>query len=264
MELQRVDVLELVDEQVAVLPVLDRGEVAVVADRASALDEHVVEVDERALALDPLVALVDRGDDRRRQRRPAARLVARAGVRRGIDHPCLGPFDLGRDVGGLHELTGAAALAGLADERGEDAGLAVEQRWRRDPGVGPPLPELRERDRVEGARVGMAPQAERAEPGPELARRLAGERDDEDVAGIGGPRGEAVRDAAREHSGLAGAGAGDDAERRARARDRGALRFVEVGQQVHRGHLREGVGHCRWPLIAIPRACGERRWGKRS
>ncbi len=243
---------------------LDRGEVAVVADRASALDEHVVEVDERAFALHPLVALVDRGDDRRRQRWPAARLVARTGVRRGIDHPCLGPFDLGRDVGGLHELTGAAALAGLADERGEDAGLAVEQRWRRDPGVGPPLPELRERDRVEGARVGMAPQAERAEPGPELARRLAGERDDEDVAGIGGPRGEAVRDAAREHSGLAGAGAGDDAERRARARDRGALRFVEVGQQVHRGHLREGVGHCRWPLIAIPRACGERRWGKRS
>ncbi len=97
---------------------------------------------------------------------------------------------------------------------------------------------------MEGARMGMAPQAERAEPGTELARRLAGERDDEDVAGIGGPRGEPVRDAAREHSGLAGAGPGDDAERRARARDRGALRFVEVGQQVHRGHLREGVGHC--------------------
>ena len=126
-ELQRVDVLELVDEEVAVLPVLDRGEVAVVADCAGALDEHVVEVDQRALALDALVALVDRGDDCCRQWRPPAHFVACARVRGRVDHPCLGPLDLSRDVGGLHELARAAALAGLTDQWGEDAGLSVEQ-----------------------------------------------------------------------------------------------------------------------------------------
>ena len=77
MELQWVDVLELVDEEMSEPPPLHGGEVTVVAHRACALDEHVVEVDQPAFALQPLVALVDRRHDRRCQRRPAAGFVAR-------------------------------------------------------------------------------------------------------------------------------------------------------------------------------------------
>ena len=128
MELQWVDVLELVDEEMSEPPPLRGREVTVVAHRTCALDEHVVEVDQPAFALQPLVALVDRRHDRRCQRRAAAGFVARARVRTGVDHARLRPFDLGRDIGGLHVLRLPAALGRLADQRREETGFAVEQR----------------------------------------------------------------------------------------------------------------------------------------
>ena len=52
------------------------------------------------------------------------------------------------------------------------------------PAVGVPAPELGERDRVERARGDPAADPEPAEPGAQLARGLAGERDREDVVRV--------------------------------------------------------------------------------
>ena len=52
-------------------------------------------------------------------------------------------------------------------------------------------------------------ESEPGQPAPELARRLAGERQDERVRLVGGARRDAVGDAPGEHSRLARAGAGD-------------------------------------------------------
>ena len=268
MELQWVDVLELVDEEMSELPPLHGCEVTVVAHRVCALDEHVVEVDQRAFALQPFVALVDRRHDRRCERRAAARVVARGRVGTGVDHARLRPFDLGSDIGGLHVLRLSAALGRLADQRREQPGLAVEQRRGSGAGLGPPLAQLREGDRVERARDGLTAQAQRAESTVQLGRGLSGERDDEDVPGVGGGRRQSVRDATGEHPGLARARPRDDAERRTRARDCGALLGVEVveerglvtrgsGVRRHGGHLREGVVHWRRRSFTIPRGCGK-------
>ena len=87
-------------------------------------------------------------------------------------------------------------------------------------------------------------EAERPQAVGELAGRLAGEGQREDVAGVevagGGPPG----DAAREHARLARPGAGEDAQRRHGGGDGRALRAVasfEQGVGVHTGdrtHLR--------------------------
>ena len=65
-ELGGVDVLELVDEQMAEAPALPGGELAVGLERVRAQQQQVVEVDEPAPPLLVLVALVDRRDHRRR------------------------------------------------------------------------------------------------------------------------------------------------------------------------------------------------------
>ena len=98
-ELQGVDVLELVDEQVAEAPALGRAEPAVVLQGGGAEQQEVVEVDLVLAPLLVLVPLVQLGDDARRQRRAATgggrgRLVAGGG-----HHPGLGPLDLGGHVG---------------------------------------------------------------------------------------------------------------------------------------------------------------------
>ena len=77
-------------------------------------------------------------------------------------------------------------------------------------------------------------QAEGAEPRVELARGLAREREREHVTRIDVVGDDAVRDATREHAGLARPGAGQDAQGRARRDDGLVLLGVEAVDEV--GH----------------------------
>ncbi len=273
-QLQGVDVLELVDEEMAELPVLHFGDARVFEHGSCAQDEHVVEVDEGSLALDPLVALVDRGNRARRERRAASRSLGFRRVVRRVDHPRLGPLDLGGDIRRLRRCTGTGAPGRLRDEGRQDRRLAIEQRRRRLALVTPALAQLGEGDRVEGAGGGLAPQSESAEAGAELARGLASERDDEHVAGISGLGGEAIGHPPGEHSGLPGPRPRQDAQRGTCARDRVALGGVEIVEQrvvepragIHRRHLRKGVGHwvggARGERARLTRACPQGLWKK--
>ena len=207
-ELQGVDVLELVDEQVAEAPALGRAEPAVVLQGGGAEQQEVVEVDLVLAPLLVLVALVEAGDRIRSQRRPATgggrgRLVAA-----GRHHPGLGPLDLGGHVGRLRPVFPPPRRQQL----GQDPDLAVEDGRRALVVVGPPPPELAVGDRVEGAGGHLLPDAELAQPGAELRRRPAGEGEGQDVRGDRGSLRHPPGDAPGEDAGLARPGAGEDAQ----------------------------------------------------
>ena len=124
-ELQRVHVLELVDEEVAEPPALRRREGLVLLERPGDQREQVVEVDEAAATLAVLVAGVDVGDQLGPQDGLAPRLAHRGHVVVGRDHAGLGPLDLGGQLAG----DGALVLAGHRRRQlREQPALAVEQR----------------------------------------------------------------------------------------------------------------------------------------
>ena len=124
-ELQRVHVLELVDEQVAEAPALGGGEAVVLLEGAGAQREQVVEVDEPAALLARLVGGVDLGDQLGLERRlGGSPRHDRLGVVVRGDHPGLGPLDLRGQVGGHASARPAGDLGG---ELGEHPALAVEQ-----------------------------------------------------------------------------------------------------------------------------------------
>ena len=85
------------------------------------------------------------------------------------------------DVDGLH----GRAETSAAEQRGDDPHLAVEDLPVRLAAVGPPAPELAEREGVERARGDAVAQAERSEAVTQLAGGLAGEGDGDDVVGLG-------------------------------------------------------------------------------
>ena len=96
---------------------------------------------------------------------------------------------------------------------GWEADLALEERGSGDAAIGPPGAELRERDGVERAGCDGVAQTERTKTSIELAGGLAREGEGEHVARIDDACGAAVGDASGEHPRLAGAGAGEDAQR---------------------------------------------------
>ena len=65
-----------------------------------------------------------------------------------------------------------------------------------------------------------------------LPRRLVGERDRQDLVGLGRVGGDQVGDPVRQHAGLARAGAGEDQQRPLAVGDRLALGVVQSGQRV--------------------------------
>ena len=109
----------------------------------------------------------------------------------------------------------------------------------------PEVAELAERRGVErgGCNAGLA---ERREPRPHLAGRLVRERDDQHVAWSDDVRGQREGHPPRDDPGLAAPGAGQDAERPGRDRDRLALGRIEVGE--------EGVEVAVWH-VAIVAGC---------
>ncbi len=107
----------------------------------------------------------------------------------------------------------------------------------RTPGVGTPpaLAGVGHRDAVE------------AEPLPQLVGGLAGEGADQGVIGIGAAVPDAAGGPKGEDPGLAGTGAGDDAQRLGRRLDRLALAVCEIGHGAAEG------------VVTAPGGTGRRR-----
>ena len=227
-QLCRADVLELVDEQMAEPPALRRLELLVVFERVGAPPDQIVEVDETAAPLLVLVALVDRGDLGRGSGGLPARLGGGGLVGLGTDEASLGPLDLAGELAGAERGFGALHV----EHRHEDARLAFEDGRHRAVAIRLAATELRERDRMERARGDLASYAEASEPGDELARGLARERDCEHVLRVDAAVDREPGDATGQHACLARAGAGEDGKRRGIGRDRCPLRDIETDQQV--------------------------------
>jgi hypothetical protein len=234
-ELRGVDVLELVDEQVAEAPPLTGRELAIGFERLRAHEEEIVEVDETAPALLVLVSLEDRRDGCRGQRWRATEVCRLPLVLIGTDHASLGPLDLCCDIDRLH---GGALRAG--EQWREEAHLAFEQRRGPLATIGPPAPELPVREGMEGARRDLVADAERVEADRKLTGSLARERDDEHVTGVrravphppGHPPGQ--------HSRLARARSRQDAQRRCFGDHGLALGRIETVEDRRGGVRRHG------------------------
>ena len=227
-ELQRVDVLELVDEQVAESPTASCGILGVGLDVAGREAEQVVEVDHATTELGLLVAGVDVGHRLGSDGHPAVGDRRLRRVVAGRDHACLGPLDLADDV---ERQRGRAA----PHEARHEPDLAVEQLRRVDAALFPPLPELGVGDGVERAGVDAAAQAEMVDALAQLGGSLAGERDGEHSPRIDLALRHPAGDAAGEDPRLAGPGAGDDAQRQRVGRDGGGLCRVEAREQALAG-----------------------------
>ena len=126
----------------------------------------------------------------------------------------------------------------------------------------------RQRDGVERAGFDVVAEAERAEPVPQLAGRLAGEGDAQDVAGVRLAGGDAVGEPGGEHPRLARAGGRDDGQGHAPWRSRPGVGRRRARRARRRGpspaRLEAPVGSGsvgnRWSR-SMP--AGSRRWWSR-
>lgn len=178
--LERADVLVLVHDEVLVLGAHLVGDVLPVLEDGDGEQQHVLEVDDGAVALEVLVGRVDVGDLGRVARGLAARLHGRVRVVGGNGLGDLAPLDLG---GGVPQLTPVQAETAGGGRVGDQLDLAVDQpgqpaadRFR------PEVLELAERGGVEGAGL-HALGAELAEPAAHLTRGAVGEGDGEHAGG---------------------------------------------------------------------------------
>ncbi len=242
--LQRVHVLVLVHHEVPEQVVHLVGGGPVVEQDGGGQLEDGLEVDQVPLPPQLLVGGVDRGQAGRPGRGRAARGGRGGRVPVRADLGDLGPLDLAGRVGqGARAAVQAdlGPLGRLADQ----AGLAVDQ-LRRAPADDPrpEVVELAQRGRVERGRPHQ-PDAQLAEPAAQLAGRPHGEGEGQHVrrvhrAGRGG-----VGDPVGDRPGLAGARAGQHADRAPAGQGHLALLRVEPGQQRLRGpgHRAGDVGH---------------------
>ena len=222
--LERIQVLRLVDEHVAVAPAERIGEVGGVLQLADRVGEHVVEVDHAPAALELLVGGVRRGAGLDAGRGPALRAPGDGRVLGRADAACRGPVDL------AEEVVEAAAVAGV-DRVGEQSAAVGHDGLRATIGVGPAVLEDAEHHRVECAGVDPFTDPRAVEPAAQLTRGLSGEGQHERVPGFGGTGEDAVGDAARQHPGLARSGAGDDGDEAGFGGDGSTLIGVEVVEQ---------------------------------
>ena len=166
-ELDRVDVLELVDERLAETPALRRAEHRVVAQRGRPRLEQVVEVDEPAFRLPAAVVGERLGHDGRVDPTEPIGPLGGRGELVGAEATSTGPCELGSQV--VPRRRGEARAGA---RRGPAPMSARRGRCRPTVVVGS-LAELPERDGVEGAHRGVA-DPESGQPDPELsaARRV--------------------------------------------------------------------------------------------
>ena len=158
-------------------------------------------------------------------------------VRRRGDPAGLGPLDLGGEVAHRDVAIATGQGPGQVDDDGDFRGHDRRQLLPADPR--PEVTELAEGGRMEGRRRDPGP-TERGEPLAHLAGGLVGERDDERVRRRDRPRLDRIGHPARDRPGLAGPGAGQDADRAGRREDRLALGRIEVREEV-RGEVEHPV-----------------------
>ena len=232
LELQRVDVLELVDEEMPEPPALGGGEPGVPLQRAGAGREQIVEVDDVAPGLGLFVFGEPGGDPGRGPTGSPARGACRFLVAVGADHARPGPGDLVAQVGEL----GSGRVAGhLLPEEGLDP---VEQLGRPATGCRPAITQLPPGDPVERARLDVVVETDGPEATAELVGGLAGEGHAQDVLGLDVARGDPVGDTGGQDPCLARAGRGDDGEGHGGGRRGQPLPVVEAGEHcrgVHQG-----------------------------
>ena len=236
--LQRVEVLCLVDEQMAEAPADGRGPRIVGLHRGQHVVQQVVEVHHAAAALQPGVRLRELGERTGRQRAPTpCRTRLTLVVLRHHDAGA-GPVQVRQRAAGLHPQPGLGEdLLGQAQ--------AVLCHLRRGAVCrGGPVAQQAQRHRVERARLDALAQVQPAEAAHQLAGRIAGEREGQDMRRVGRTGGDAVGDPPGEDGGLAGPRGGHHGQRRGRGSDGLALRRVQPRQQVATG-LRGGRGHGR-------------------
>ena len=259
--LQRVGVLELVDQHVVeALGVLHPRDL-VLLEQVHGPQDQVVEVQSPAARQPLLVARVDGGvllvDERPglRQGRHRVDIV----VLPAADHRAgaAGRELLGVDLEVVQDLLEQLlAVVGVEDRevvrhaRGHAVGAQDAQAGR-----------------VEGADpVGRAPLAHALGHAlSHLAGRAVGEREGQDAARMHAAVGQQPGDAGGQHAGLAGARAGHDQDRAVRGGDGAALGVVQLAQDVFHGasapavrvSTRSGISgrDCRW------RRPGSRRCG---
>ena len=224
-ELQRVDVLELVDEHVLVQPAVGRRVLGLGGHQPQGAGEHVVEIEHPSPALGRLVVGVELGETvGSAPRRPPARGPRLGRVLLRDDETGPAPADLVDDAGN-------SSTVGLGAQLGDEPAGVLEDPGRSAAGVGGVAAELGQRHRVERPRPHLVVESEPAQAGPQLAGRPPGERHREGAPGIGLALAGLPGDAAGQHPGLARAGAGDDAHRRRPGRHRVALLNRQPGQQ---------------------------------
>ena len=231
-------VLELVDDEAAVLAVHLGGDVLVRSQGSRQDEQDVLEVEHPALRLQLGVAVHDarhRVDVHAFRERTAPRPLRVVVDAQQADR---GVLDLCRDVADRLTLRGDAhRLHGVSD----DSGLLREEIGERP--IGHPRPEvaqLPQRGGVEGPRL-HAGDAQGPQPRSHLARRLRREGECEDLARIRCPDRRLVRDAVGDGAGLARPRPGEHHQRPARVLSDLALLRIESGEQDVVGRHR-GVG----------------------
>ncbi|ESU46325.1 hypothetical protein P376_5701 [Streptomyces sp. HCCB10043] len=248
--LERADVLVLVDDEVLVLAAHVVGDVSPVLEDADHQQQHVLEVDHRAVALELFVRGVDLGEDRRVAGGVPLGLGDGRRVVGGDGLGDLGPLDLAGDVPQLGAVEPELAAGGRL---GDQLHLPLQQ-----PGqlatdcFRPEILELPERGGVEGPRLD-AGRAELAEAAAHLSGGPVGERDGEHRGGLEDARPHPVRDAVGDRAGLARTRSGQHAHRSVQGERNLALLGVEPVEHGVRGlgYLREegGVRCCCHPAM---------------
>jgi hypothetical protein len=256
-ELERVDVLELVDEEVAEPPVSGGRVLGVGGQVPRRQAEEVVEVDEAPLALPVGEVLPDPGDLVGFQGWPTARRRGCGCVVVRFERACRGPLDLCEHV---ERECGVAAPP--RDEPCQESELAVEELGRTHATFLPPLPELGVGDGVERPGVDRRARQEPVQAVAEFARSLPRERHGERALRRQREGGTSVGDPMREHTRLARAGAGEHTEVPGRIGDRPGLFRVQAAEQPGGGRIGLAVGslgHGRVGLHAPDRTSGSRQ-----
>ena len=224
-ELQRVDVLELVHEEVAETPPLCIGETPVGGHGATTQVEQVVEVDHPTGRLQLLVVLEDAGDGREGERRGAIGGFGGTLVGPRPDAPRLGPLDLADHV----QCCGGPVVAG---QEGSDEAHLADQQLRLPPVVlPPPGPQLGVRNRVEGPGGHLVAHPDPSEAAAHLRCRLSRERQGQYPAGVDLACQRPPGDAVGQDPGLAGPGSGVDGQRHGFGGHRLALLLVQATEQ---------------------------------